>query len=256
MLPSYTVDGPGDGPPVVLSGSLGSDRRIWAPQAGALAAAGYRVVSYDHRGHGRSAVPPGPYSLADLAGDVLALLDELGLPSAHLAGVSLGGMVGMWLGVHRPERVGSLVLCCTSAELGPASAWAERAALVRAQGTGAVAEAVVSRWLTPGFAGRNPGLVRELQSMVAETPAEGYAACCGAIERMDLVSELGRITSPTLVISGAQDPATPPEHGRRIAEAVPGSRFEVVDQAAHVGGLEQPEEFTALMLAHLGGERA
>ncbi|MCO1580821.1 3-oxoadipate enol-lactonase [Crossiella sp. SN42] len=253
ILPAHTVAGPVDGPPVVLSGSLGSDRRMWRPQVAALAAAGYRVITYDHRGHGESLTPPGPYDLAALGADVAALLDELDLPDAHFAGLSLGGMVGMWLGAFRPKRVRGLVLCCTSAVLNPRSGWADRARLVRAEGTGAVAETVVGRWLTPDYARRHPELVAELRAMVAATPAEGYAACCGAIERMDLLPVLPRITAPTLVISGADDPATPPEQGRLIADRIPGARFEVVEHAAHLGSLEQPAEFTRFILEHLGG---
>ncbi|MGO1052256.1 3-oxoadipate enol-lactonase [Crossiella sp. CA198] len=252
ILPAYVVDGPGDGTPVVLSGSLGSDRRMWRPQASALAAAGYRVMSYDHRGHGASLTPPGPYELADLAADAAALLDELDLPDAHFAGLSLGGMVGMWLAAHRPDRVRGLVLCCTSADLTPRSGWADRARLVRAEGTGAVAEAVVSRWLTPAYAQREPEFAAELRGMVAATPAEGYAACCGAIERMDLLPLLPAISAPTLVISSAEDPATPPEHGRLIADRIPGARFALVDQAAHLGNVERPAEFSRLILDHLG----
>ncbi|WP_344965480.1 alpha/beta fold hydrolase, partial [Crossiella cryophila] len=211
-----------------------------------------QLIAYDHRGHGASPTPPGPYEMAALAADAAALLDELDLPEAHFAGLSLGGMVGMWLAAHRPDRVRGLVLCCTSADLNPRSGWAERARLVRAEGTGAVAEAVVSRWLTPDCAQRRPEFVAELRGMITATSAEGYAACCGAIERMDLLPLLPTISAPTLVISGSEDPATPPEHGRLIADRIPGARFALVEQAAHLGNVEQPAEFTQLVLEHLG----
>ncbi len=240
---------------VVLGGSLGSDLRMWEPQVAPLVERGFRVVRYDTRGHGASPVPPGPYELEDLGADVLALLDELDVERAHLVGLSLGGMTGIWLGVHASDRVASLVLCCTSAKLGPPEMWAERARTVRAEGTAAVAAAGVSRWLTPGYAERHPDRAEFLRAMIAAVPAEGYAACCGVIERMDLLDLLPKITAPTLVIAGADDPATSPEeHARPIAEGIPGARLEVVADAAHLGSYEQPARFGRLILDHL--ERA
>ncbi|MEU4519758.1 3-oxoadipate enol-lactonase [Amycolatopsis sp. NPDC024027] len=249
------VAGPGGAPVVVFGGSLGSDVRMWEPQVAPLVERGFRVVRYDARGHGGSPVPPGPYELEDLGADVLALLDELGVERAHHVGLSLGGMTGMWLGVHAPDRVASLVLCCTSAKLGPPSMWVERARTVRAEGTAAVAEAGVRRWLTPGYVERHPDRAEFLRAMIAAVPAEGYAACCGAIERMDQLGTLPKISAPTLVIAGADDPATSPdEHARPIAEGIPGARLEVVANAAHLGNYEQPAAFTRLILDHL--ERA
>ncbi|MDS0138047.1 MULTISPECIES: 3-oxoadipate enol-lactonase [unclassified Amycolatopsis] len=249
------VEGPEDGPVVVFGGSLGSDLRMWEPQVAPLVERGFRVVRYDARGHGASPVPPGPYELGDLGADVLALLDDLGVERVHHVGLSLGGMTGMWLGIHAPDRIASLVLCCTSAKLGPPSMWADRARTVRAEGTAAVAEAGVQRWLTPGYRERHPDRAGFLRAMIAAVPAEGYAACCGAIERMDLLDLLPKITAPTVVIAGADDPATSPaEHARPIAEGIPGARLEVVADAAHLGSYERPGEFTRLILDHL--ERA
>lgn len=249
------VEGPDDGPVVVFAGSLGSDLRMWEPQVAPLVERGFRVVRFDTRGHGASPVPPGPYRLEDLGGDVLALLDDLGVEQAHLTGLSLGGMTGMWLGVHAPDRIASLVLCCTSAKLGPPSMWVERARTVRAEGTAAVAEAGVGRWLTPGYRERHPERAGFLRAMIAAVPAEGYAACCEVIESMDQLDSLPEITAPTLVIAGADDPATPASgHAELIAKGIPGARLEVVADAAHLGNYEQPEEFTRLILDHL--ERA
>ncbi|WP_433755253.1 3-oxoadipate enol-lactonase [Nocardia sp. CA-135398] len=247
----YVLDGPRAGAPIVLSGSLGSDVRMWEPQVAALAEAGYLVVRYDHRGHGGSPVPPGPYTLADLGGDVLALLDHVGLPRVHFVGLSLGGMVGMWLGEHAPQRLLTLTLCCTSAELGPPSGWAERAELVRAEGTQAVSEAVVQRWFTPHWRDANPERIHRFENMVAATPAEGYASCCTAIEHMDIASGLSSVTTPTMVISGQEDPATPPPHGARIAAAITGARFETVSPGAHLASAEQPDAINDLILQHL-----
>jgi 3-oxoadipate enol-lactonase/4-carboxymuconolactone decarboxylase len=245
----------GDGPPVVLAGSLGSDLRMWDPQVETLVAAGFQVIRYDHRGHGGSPAPDGPYTLEELAGDALALLDRLGLRQVSWVGLSLGGMVGMWLAEHAPSRVDRLVLCCTSAELGPASMWQERAHTARTEGMGALAEAAVGRWVTPGFAESHPDTVTWLRDMVASHSPEGYASCCTAIERMSIVDALPAITAPTLVIAGAEDPATPPDHGRRIADAVPGARLVVVPDAAHLGNVQQPATFTGLILDHLRPDR-
>jgi 3-oxoadipate enol-lactonase len=247
----HDVHGEPGAPPVVLSSSLGTTRAMWDPQVEPLAEH-LRVIRHDHRGHGASPVPPGPYEIADLAGDVLALLDELGIRRTSFCGLSLGGMVGMWLAVHAPERVDRLVLMCTAARLGPPSLWAERAAAVRQAGsTEPIADGVVERWLTPGYAERHPDVRAQLRAMLAAQPAEGYAACCGAIERMDQTGDLGAIRAPTLVIAGAEDPATPPEHLERIAAGIPGARLEVLSPAAHVASAEQADAVNRLVLDHL-----
>lgn len=248
----HEVSGPADGPAVVLSGSLGSDLRMWDPQVEPLVAAGFRVLRYDHRGHGRSPAPPGPYTLDELARDLVALLDRLGVERVSLVGLSLGGMVGMWLGAHEPARVDRLVLCCTAARLGPAEMWTERARAARESGMDALADAAVGRWLTPAA---DPELAGRLRAMVAATPAEGYASCCTAIQTMTVEDDLGSIVAPTLVVAAAQDPATPPEHALRITSAIPGARLAVVDGAAHLGNVERPDEFTSLILGHLRPSR-
>jgi 3-oxoadipate enol-lactonase len=251
----HEVDGAQDGPVVLLGGSLGSSLRVWDPLVPALAPR-LRVVRFDHRGHGRSPVPPGPYEIADLAQDVIALMDRLGVQRAHHCGLSIGAMVGMWLGANAPERVDRLVLMCTSAYMPPASAWAQRAAAVLAAGTPeAVADPIVDRWLTPAFAAAHPEERRRLRDMLVANPADGYAACCGAIERMDLRGDLPRITAPTLAVSGADDLATPPEHQELIAAAIPGARHEIVAGAAHIASAEQPQIVTRLILDHLEAQR-
>ncbi|WP_409490189.1 3-oxoadipate enol-lactonase [Amycolatopsis sp. cmx-11-12] len=245
------AEGPVDGPVVVFSGSLGSDHRMWEPQVKPLVEQGFRVICYDTRGHGASPAPPGPYALEDLGGDLLALLDEHGAQRAHVVGLSLGGMTGMWLGVNAPDRIESLTLCCTSAKLGPPEMWADRARTVRENGTGSVAEAGVGRWVTAGYAAAHPDRARFLREMIESVPAEGYAASCQAIERMNLVGDLPKIVARTLVIAGAEDPATPVDHAEVIAGGIPDARLEVVEGAAHLGNFEQPERFTALILEHL-----
>jgi len=215
----HEVSGPPDAPALLLGGSLGTTLEIWDGQA--PLATRLRTVRYEHRGHGRSPAPPGPYEIADLGRDVLALMDRLGLEQASHCGVSLGGMVGMWLAANAPERVDRLILICTSAHMPSASAWAERAATVRRTGgTDAIADAVVDRWLTPEYAAARPEVRAALREMLIGAVPEGYAACCDAIQHMDLRPLLGRIEAPTLVISGADDQATPPPHQRLIADAI------------------------------------
>lgn len=242
-----------DAPAVVLSNSLGSTRAMWDAQAGELARH-FRVVRYDTRGHGESPVVDGPYAIDDLVDDVVALLDRLELARVHFVGLSLGGMTGMRLAAHHPERVDRLAVLCTSALLGPASAWHDRAALVRASGTGAVAEAVVGRWYTAGFHSREPSRIAAARAMVATTPDEGYASCCEAIATMDLTADLPGITALTLAIAGADDPATPPPHLSRIAGSVPGARLLVVPDSAHLANDEQPGVVTPALVAHLTEE--
>lgn len=247
------AEGPADAPVLVLGSSLGTTSQMWQPQVGALARR-FRVVRYDHLGHGASAVPAGdgaPCTIDDLGTELLRLLDDLGTRRVSYAGLSLGGMVGMWLAAYAPERVNRLALLCTSARLGPERMWRERAATVRSAGTAAVAETVVSRWFTPAFAADRPSVVQRYRVMLSATPAAGYAACCEAIAAMDLRPELPRIQAPTLVVAGADDPATPVEQAREIAGMIPGARLDVVPGAAHLANVEQPERITRLLLAHL-----
>lgn len=249
----HEVDGPDDGPAVVLSNSIGSTLRMWDPQVKPLVDKGFRVIRYDTRGHGRSPVPDAPYAIDDLGGDVLALLDRLDLPAAHFVGLSLGGMTGLWLAQHAPERIRALVVACTSARPGNAQMWRDRAAQVRAEGMTTVADGAVGRWFTQRWIEANPVLAMGMREMTAATPAAGYAACCDLLAELDLVPELPEITAPTLVISGADDQALPPAHGKVIADGVPGARFEILESAAHLGSFEQPERFTELVIAQLKG---
>lgn len=237
-------------PTVVLGGSLGSDLSMWEPMLPELTGA-LDVVRYDLRGHGASPVPPPPYDIADLGRDLLALLERLDLSDVHLVGTSLGGMAAMWAAAHRPERIAGLVLCCTSALLGPPQMWADRAARAREEGTRALAGTVVSRWFTPEFAEREPEVADRMRAMVSATSDAGYAACCGAIERMDLRPLLHRIQVPTLVIAGAEDPATPLGHAESLVRAIPGARLAIVRDAAHQAPVEQPGAVAELILSHV-----
>jgi 3-oxoadipate enol-lactonase len=249
----HRLEGPEDGLPLLLGGSLGTTLDMWQPQVRALSSR-LRMIPFDHRGHGGSPVPPGPYSIEELGRDVLALLDRLELGRASYCGLSIGGMVGIWLAASAPERIERLVLICTAAYLPPASNWAERAAAVRAADTPeVVADTVVERWFTPAFAAACPEAVARHRAMIAATPAEGYAACCEAIAAMDLRSALARIAAPTLVVAGAQDPSTPPEYGREIAAGIAGARFELLDPCAHLANVERADEVNRLLEQHLLG---
>jgi 3-oxoadipate enol-lactonase len=253
---NYELGGASAGAPVIaFTGSLGTDITFWQPQSDRLGER-FRTLRYDIRGHGRSPVPPGPYSMEDLGSDLIGLLDRLGIERASLCGLSIGGMISLWVAAHAPERVERLVLCCTSAQLGPPEAWRERAATVRSDGVGAIADAVLGRWFTADFAAAQPGVIERMRGILAGTPREGYAGCCEAIEAMDLTGDLGSITAPTLVLAGEQDPATPPEHGRRIADLIPGAGFEVIAPAAHLATVERPDLTTAMILRFLSDEEA
>lgn len=247
----HAVDGPEAGPPLVLGGSLGSTLEMWQPQLPSLAAR-HRVVRYDHRGHGGSPVPSGPYALDDLGGDVLRLLDERDVSTVDYAGLSLGGMVGMWLAAHAPERIRRLALLCTAAHLPPEVGYRQRAALVRAEGMAAVVEPVLGRWFTPDF---QPGGREPYRAMLAGTVPEGYAGCCEAIAGMDLRPVLSKITAPTLVVAAADDPAIPPRYAEQIAGAVPGSRLVVLDRAAHLASVERAGEVNRLLLDWFGDRK-
>lgn len=249
--PTVAYDEHGDpaNPTLVLSSSLGTSRAMWDPQLEALTPH-FHVVRYDHRGHGDSPAPPGPYTLADLGEDVVALLDRLGIGRAHVCGLSLGGIVGLWLGAIRPERVDRLVVCGTAPTF-PAESWHERAATVRAHGTEVMADATMERWFTPGFRERHPDVVDRLRTSLLATRTEGYAGCCEALAGADLTDALADITAPTLAIAGADDPATPPEQLERIAGGVADGHLVVVDDAAHLVNLHQPERVGALIRDHL-----
>lgn len=247
----HVIEGPDDGDVVVLSNSLGSSLAMWEPQVKPLVDNGFRVLRYDTRGHGKSRVPRGPYTLDELAGDVVALLDLLDVPAAHFVGLSLGGMTGMWLGIYAPDRLRSLTLCCTSARPGNPRMWSERAAKARAEGMDEIAGGSVTRWFTQAWRDANPEAAARTREMIATTPAEGYASCCEVLAGVDLVEDLSGLWVPALVISGAEDPALPPGHGRLIAEHLPAGRFEVVGHAAHLGSFEQPERFNELIIDQL-----
>jgi 3-oxoadipate enol-lactonase len=246
----HQFEGSEDAPVLVMANSLGTTLRMWDDQAPALRER-FRLLRYDHRGHGGSPVPPGPYRIEDLGRDALALLDGLGIEHFSFCGLSIGGMVGMWLASEAPERVEHLVLCCTSALLGPRELWDERIRVAREEGMDALVDSVVPRWFTPEFFSSDPETVEKAAGMLRETDPGGYAGCCAAIRDMDLRSRLGGIRAPTLVISASDDPATPPEHGELIRDSILGAGFEVVPNASHLANMQRPEAVTREILDHL-----
>ena len=246
----HLFEGSEEAPVLVMANSLGTTLRMWDEGAPALRER-FRLLRYDHRGHGGSPVPPGLYTIEDLGRDALALLDGLGIERFSWCGLSIGGMVGMWLASEVPERVEGLVLCCTSALLGPRELWDERIRVARKEGMDALVDSVVVRWFTPEFFSAHPETVEKAAAMLRGTDPEGYAGCCAAIRDMDLRDRLGQIRAPTLVISAADDPATPPEHGELIRDSIPGAGFEVIPGASHLANIEQPEAVTRAILDHL-----
>jgi 3-oxoadipate enol-lactonase/4-carboxymuconolactone decarboxylase len=244
---NHRVEGPAEAPVLVLLNSLGTDLGMWEPQAAALRDE-LRLVRLDTRGHGASPMADAPWTLADLGGDVLALLDSLGIAKASFAGVSLGGATAVWIAAHAPERVERAFACFTSAYFGPPDPWLKRAAIVRAEGVEAVADAVLDRWFTARI---DPALRAQMREMIVATPPEGYAAATEVVAHLDLRQDLGRVTAPTLVISGSEDPACPPDVGRALAAGIPGAEFVELEGVAHLGNLERPAAVTALLRTHL-----
>jgi len=238
----YALEGQAVKPVLVLSNSLGTDFSMWDPQVAEFVKS-FRVLRYDTRGHGRSPVTPGPYSIGQLAEDVLGLADALKMDRFHFCGLSMGGMVGMWLAVNAPQRLLKLVLCSTAAKIGTPEMWNTRIDTVRKQGMKPVAAATIERWFSPAFRAKNPATVASIQKMLEAAHPEGYAACCAAVRDFDFCEQLQRIRTSTLVISGTYDPATPPADGRFLTDHIQGARY-VELNAAHLSNVEDPDRFT------------
>ena len=242
------IDGKESGPTVVLSNSLGTTHKMWEPQLAALADH-FRVVRYDRRGHGKSGTA-GPYSFERFGRDVLAILDALNIRKAHWCGLSMGGMVGQWLGANAPERFGKLILANTSCYYAEPTKWLERIDAVKKGGIAAVADAVIAGWLTQDFREREPDITARMKAMLLASPVEGYLACCEALSTLDQREMLAKIKSPTLVIAGRHDMATPISAGELIRSNIPGASMTIID-AAHISNVEQPHAFTDAVVGFL-----
>jgi 3-oxoadipate enol-lactonase len=243
------IEGRDGAPVLMLSNSLGTTLHMWDDQIGPFTKH-FRLLRYDRRGHGKSSVPKGPYTMERLGRDVLAVLDGLGIAKVNWCGLSMGGMVGQWLGANAPNRVEKLVLSNTSSYFADKNGWNDRLKLVAEKGVPAFAPANMERWFTKGFRERAPQVVAGVQAMFAATALDGYLGCGAAVRDMDHRALLPKITAPTLVIIGKHDPATVPEAGEYIQQHIPGAKLAIVD-AAHLANVEQPQAYADTVLGFL-----
>lgn len=246
---AWRMDGAADRPVLLLANSLGTDLGMWDAQLDAFAAH-FRVLRYDSRGHGASDAPAGAYGMDRLGRDVVELLDALSIERVHVCGVSLGGMLGQWLGIRAPERVDRLALCNTSSYMGPPAGWDARIRQVLADGLAGIAEASAQRWFTPAFPTRDAAAVQRIRDTLLGLDPVGYAGCCAAIRDMDMRRAVRLIERPTLVLGGLHDPATPPQHSEQLAASVAQARLQMLP-AAHLSNVECPEAFNQAVLSFL-----
>lgn len=251
---NYRLEGPAGAPVIVFGPSLGTDLGLFEPQATALSG-DFQILRHDLRGHGASEVPEGPYTIGEMADDVIGLLDDLGIDRFSYVGVSIGGAIAQWLGVHHGHRLDALVICASAAQFYDPPSWPQRAARVRSEGTDFLIESRYGAWFTPEWAEGSPEGAERLLNMLGNTPREGYAGCCEAIAAYDLRDRLGEITTPTLVIAGEEDPATPVATVSAIAEGIPGAKLLVVPDSSHLVNFEKPEVVSAAIAKHIGAVR-
>src|SRR5437879_13170235 len=247
----YRLEGKPGAPVIVFSNSLGTNLSMWEPQVSALRG-DFRILRYDTRGHGLSAVAPGPYTQEQLGGDILALMDAIEIPRAHFCGLSMGGQVGIWLGANAPHRFARMVLCDTAAHIGNPEIWNSRIATIRVGGMPAIVSGTIERWFTPAFIAQAPEVIAWVRQMILDTPPQGYIACCEAIRDTDLTEQASRVNAPTLVISATHDPATPPAQGRLLASVIGGARYRELD-ASHLSNIEAAPQFTTAVREFLSG---
>jgi 3-oxoadipate enol-lactonase len=245
----YVLEGQSGAPVLVFSNSLGANYSMWDPQAREFCKK-FAVLRYDTRGHGQSQPTPGPYSIELLGKDVIAMLDALDLGRVDFCGLSMGGMIGMWLALHAPERLDKLALSNTGAKIGTAEGWNARIEAVQKNGMKSLASAILERWFTPAFRQKAPETMANILKMLEETNPEGYAACCAAVRDFDCREQLDKIRTPTLVIAGAHDPATPPADGRFLAQQIPGAQYAELN-AAHLSNIEDQVRFNNELAAFL-----
>ena len=242
---NVVIEGRHDAPTLMFANSLGTTLDMWAQQVQALGEQ-FALVRYDTRGHGGSVVTPGSYRIAELAEDAVAIMDALDMPQVNFCGLSMGGMVGLWLGLHAPSRIIRLVVANSAPQIAPAQLWNDRIATVTLNGMAPIADAVSQRWFTADFISRHPESVNAIKRMVINTPLEGYVGCCAAVRDFDVRADMGKIAMPVMVIAGDADPATPSQLTKQIAQAIPDSRFELLP-AAHLSNVECPVMFSRLL---------
>jgi 3-oxoadipate enol-lactonase len=245
----YSLEGDKSLPVLALSNSLGTNFSMWDSQMDAFLTR-FRVLRYDTRGHGQSSVPPGPYTIDDLSEDVIGLLDRLDLDHTHFCGLSMGGMIAMWLALHTPARLDKVIFCNTAVKIGTADTWQMRIEAVKQHGMMAIAAATMERWFSANFREHQPATIAQIQQMISAENPEGYLANCAAVRDFDFRDKISRVTCNGLVISGKQDPATPPADGRFIAQQVQSARFVELD-AAHLSNVEAASQFTQAVLDFL-----
>ena len=243
---AYQIDGPETAPVVVMSNSLMSSLEMWDDTIGALTSH-YRVVRYDTRGHGQSEVTPGPYSIELLANDLVGLMDALQIKKAHLVGLSMGGMICQFVGAHFPDRVASLSLCDTASEMPPRSLWEERFTIARQQGLGGLVDGTIKRWFVGGFIASEPAKIERIRTMILSTPVDGYIACASAVRDMAQSTMLLKITAPTMVLVGRQDPACTVAQATVLHRLIQHSSMHIIDDAAHLSNIEKPAQFNAAL---------
>lgn len=247
----HELSGPADAPVLVLSHALGLDAGMWNPLKPSLGNR-FRLLLVDTRGHGRSPAPSGPYRVDDLAADFLRLFDRLGLDRVSWCGLSLGGMIGMWLAAAAPERIDRLALCCTASRLPPARGWHERAATVRrTETTAGLVEQSLGRWLSTGFRRSRPEIAHQCVATLITSDVEGYAGCCEAIAGLDLRPLLPRIAAPTLVLSGMDDPICTVSMSAQLADSIPGADFLAIP-GRHLAAVESAQRCGPVLAQHLG----
>ena len=247
---AYRFDGPEHAPVVMLSNSLMSNWDMWDWNVPALADR-YRVLRYDTRGHGRSGITPAPYSIELLADDAAGLLDALGIQAVHFVGLSMGGMIGQQLGARYPHKVLSLSLCDTASEMPPRSLWAERLAIAEQQGVAGLVDGTIKRWFTAPFIERSPTDIAKVRAFILSTDAQGYIGCASAVRDMAQTTLLLKIKPPTLILTGRQDPACTVEQATVLHRMIDGSQFEILEDAAHLANIEQPEAFNRSLRAFI-----
>jgi 3-oxoadipate enol-lactonase len=251
---AYDLIGPETAPVVCMTHSLASDGGMWAEQVPALLAGGFRVLRLDMRGHGGSDPVGGAYSMSQLAGDVAAVLNALGLAKVHYIGLSIGGMIGQAFALEHGERLLSAMWCDTMPHTpaGSTAVWEERQKIVRdANSLEPIADGTVERWLTEAHKARNPGRYRQIRDTIAGTTPAGYLGCTDAIRNFDFTAGLPTVKVPVLVVCGADDAGTPPSANRQIAELVPNGRYEQIADARHFPNVEHPETFNHIMMGWL-----